>query len=638
MGFAMPEFGVYQRKRVFSALPFKTNCVCLAVPTPSSCFSAMLLRSIVSFRFPMLLSLLLLPLAPVAAWGQQKFTTQVMIVPTFHGPERGLAAKASDIIRNRVAGAFPKSELRVISGGDMDDWLRLSGFDESTVLSEGELKELAKKFRADERITGTAIRTASRVRVDAALTLIRDLRLSQPLSADGASVNEAAEAVARDAIAARRQLVPLRQCENLAREGKNAEAAAAAAVGIAAYAQAIPTRACLLNALSKIEATPDSIINVAQATLALSATNPIALERMAQALDAKGQGGAAAPYWTRLLATDSTNEDMIERVVNALSREGNATIAVPLIDRGSDSHPDNLPLLKLRWLVHLAANDWKGAVDCGERLLSRDPATQADPDFYVRLAGAYRADTQPVRALATAALGVSKFAKNAPLQIIYLQLLKGESDAAMPRVLAAFPDNAEVHALAAQSMKTSGNAAGALAETKRALAANPRLPHGYLQLAQLEIDVGQTDSAYAAIELASKFGEDKTTVAQFALARGNTLYKAATTTQKRDDYQRAMKFLTLATQLAPSPEAKFLLGASALSVSQSAATEAPQSKSCDLSKLADSSLTEAEINLVGGGSVAPDVAKTYLDYVAKLRPYVADQLKNFCAPGGPHPR
>jgi tetratricopeptide (TPR) repeat protein len=598
----------------------------------------MLLRSIVAFRVSMLLSLLLFALAPVRARAQQKFTTQVMIVPAFRGPDRGLAAKAADIVRGRIAGAFPRSELKVISGGDMDDWLRLSGFDESTVLTEGELKELAKKFRADERITGTATRTAGRVHIDAALTLIRDLRLTQPLSSDGASVNDAAEALARDAIAARRQLVPLRQCENLAREGKNADAAAAAAIGIAAYAQAIPTRACLLNALSKIEASPDSIISVAQATLALSATNPIALERMAQALDAKSQGSAAAPYWTRLLATDSTNEDMIERVVNALSREGNATIAVPLIDRGSDAHPDNLPLLKLRWLVHLAANDWKGAVDCGERLLARDPASQADPDFYARLAAAYRADSQPVRALATAALGVSKFASNAPLQIAYLQLLKAESDVAMPRVLAAFPDNAEVHALAAQSMKTSGNAAGALAETKRALAANPRLPHGYLQLAQLEIEVGQVDSAYAAIELASKFGEDQTTVAQFVLARGNALYKAATTTQKRDDFQRAMKFLTLAAQISPSAEAKFLLGASALSVSQSAATEAPQSKSCDLSKLADSSLTEAEINLVGGGSVAPDVAKTYLDYVAKLRPYVADQLKNFCAPGGPHPR
>jgi len=593
----------------------------------------MLLRSIISQKglVPILL------LLPAGAWAQQKFTTQVMIVPAFRGPERGLAAKASDIIRGRVAGAFPRSELRVISGGEIDDWLRLSGFDESTVLSAIELRELARKFRADERITGTATRTVGRVHIDAALTLIRDLRLSQPLSSDGASVNEAADALAREAIAARRQLVPLRQCENLAREGKSAEAASAAAVGIAAYAQAIPTRACLLNALSRLEASPDSIISVAQATLALSATNPIALERMAQALDAKGEGKAAAPFWTRFLATDSTNEDVIERVVNALSREGNAATAVPLIDHGSDAHPDNLPLLKLRWLVHLAANDWKAAAENGERLLLRDPATQSDPDFYVRLAAAYRADSQPVRALATAGLGVSKFPASAPLQIAYLQLLKAEADAAMPRVLAAFPDNAEVHALAAQSLKGSGNSAGAMEETKRALAANPRLPHGYLQLAQLEIEVGQTDSAYAAIEMASKFGEDTKIVAQFALARGNALYKAATTSQKRDDFQRAMKFLALAAQLAPTAEAKFLVGASALSISQSAANEAPQSKSCDLSKLADSSLTEAEINLVGGGSAAPDVAKTYLDYVAKLRPYVADQIKSYCSPGGPRP-
>jgi tetratricopeptide (TPR) repeat protein len=593
----------------------------------------MLPRSIIPLErlVPMLL------LMPAGAWAQQKFTTQVMIVPAFRGPERGLAAKASDIVRGRVAGAFPKSELRVISSGDVDDWLRRSGFDESTVLTEGELRELAKKFRADERITGTVTRSSGRVHIDAALTLIRDLRLSQPLTSDGASVNEAAEALARDAIAARRQLVPLRLCENLSREGKPAEAATAAAVGVAAYAQAIPTRACLLNALSRLDAPPDSIISVAGATLTLSATNPIALERMAQALDAKGEGSAAAPFWTRLLATDSTNEDLIEHVVNALSREGNAAMAVPLIDRGSDAHPDNLPLLKLRWLVHLAANDWKRAVECGERLLARDPATQSDPDFYARLAAAYRADSQPVRALATVALGVSKFAANAPLQIAYLEMLKAESDAALPRVLTAFPENAEVHALAAQSLKVSGNAAGALAETKRALAANPRLPHGYLQLAQLEIDVGQTDSAYTAIELASKFGEDTKMVAQFALARGNALYKAAAASQKRDDFQRAMRFLALAAQLAPSAEAKFLLGASALSISQSAATEAPQSKSCDLSKLADSSLTEAEINLVGGGSAAPDVAKTYLDYVAKLRPYVADQLKSYCSPGGQRP-
>ncbi|HEY4129616.1 MAG TPA: hypothetical protein VGM50_03320, partial [Gemmatimonadaceae bacterium] len=321
---------------------------------------------------------------------------------------------------------------------------------------------------------------------------------------------------------------------------------------------------------------------------------------------------------------------MVEKVVNALAREGNAKIAAPLIDRGSTQHPDNLPLLKLRWLVHLAERDWKGAVTAGETLLAKDLAAQADADFFSRLALAYREDSQPPRALATAALGVSKFPDDAPLYVTYLQLLHAENEAALPRGLAAFPANAEIHVLAAQNLKTTGNSAGALEETKRALAANPRLPHGFLQLAQLEIDAGQADSALFAIDQATKNGEPASTVAQFALARGNTMYKAAQASQKRDDFQRAIKFLSVAEHIAPSPEAKFLLGASSLSVSQSAATDAAPVKSCELSKLADSSLTDAEINLVSGGSVAPDAAKQFLDYVAKLRPYVADQVKTFC--------
>jgi uncharacterized protein HemY len=108
------------------------------------------------------------------------------------------------------------------------------------------------------------------------------------------------------------------------------------------------------------------------------------------------------------------------------------------------------------------------------------------------------------------------------------------------------------------------------------------------------------------------------------------MYKAATVSQKREDFQRAMRFLALATRLAPTAESKFLLGASALSISQSASNEAPATKSCDLSKLAESNLTEAEINLVSGGSAAPDAAKQFLDYVAKLRPYVAEQVKTYC--------
>jgi len=581
----------------------------------------------------------LLTLAALPAGAQQRFTTQVLLVPAFAGPDRGMAGRASDIVRSRVAAAFPRAELRVVSGGDLSDWLVKSGFDENAVLTEVELKEAARKFRADERITGTASTSGGRVRLELLLSMIRELRLSQPVTAEGGSVAEAAETAARELVGARRQIPGLRQCENFARDGKNAEAIAAAAQGVAAYGKAVPARLCMLGAMLKLDRPPfDSVAVVAQGVLAVAPTNAIALENLAQALDALGKTAEAAPVWVRLQRTDTANEALIDRVVNALAREGNARLALPIIDAGTDQHPDNLPLLKLRWLVHLAADDWKGATVAGERLLERDPASRAEADVYARLATAYRSDSQPARALAVAATGVSRFPKSAPLFVLYLQLLRAESDGALPRGLAAFPDNAELHVVAAQMARGAGNLTTALAETKRAVAANPNLPHGFLQLAQLELDAGQPDSALVAINDAMRHGEDSTTVAQFALARGNALYKSATASQKRDDYQRAMRFLSLAVRLAPTPEAKFLLGASALSVSQSAASEAPASKSCDLSKLADSSLTEAEVNLISGGSAAPDAAKQYLDYVAKLRPYVSDQVKSFCNAGDPRPK
>ena len=579
---------------------------------------------------PLRVSMLLIVAAVATAGAQQQFTTQVMVVPAFHSHEKGWGGKAADIVRSRVGGGFPRSELKVVSAGDVDDWLRRSGFEENAELSEGELKELAKKFRADERITANVMRAGNQVQIDALLTPVRDLRLSQPVTATAPNVDAAAEAVTKDLIAARRQLIPLRQCENALRAGKANEAVSFAAVGVAAYARAVPARLCLLNALSHLEVPLDSIVDVAQAVLEVAPTNSIALGDLAMALDNEGKKALAASVWVRLLATDSSSEELIDRVVNALSAEGNAAMAKPIIDRGTAEHVDNLVLLQLRWRVHVAAGDWKGAVEAGEKLLARDLAAQGDPAFYAKLANAYQEDSQPSRALAIAGEGVAKFEKDAALYLVYIQLLRAENDVALARGLVAFPDNPELHALAAQNLKKAGNAQDALTETKRALAANPKLVHGDLQVAQLEFELGAMDSAYAAIELAPKHGEDRQQAGGLALKFGDVLYKAAAASQKRDDFQRAIRFLNLALTLAPSAEAKFLLGVSSLSISQLAATEAVSAKSCDLSKLADSSLTDAEINLASGGSVSPNDAKQLLDNAAKLRSYVTEQLKTLC--------
>ena len=191
----------------------------------------------------------------------------------------------------------------------------------------------------------------------------------------------------------------------------------------------------------------------------------------------------------------------------------------------------------------------------------------------------------------------------------YLQLLQTETATALPRGLARFPDNAELHAFAAQNLKSSGNAAGALDETRRALAANPRLSHGFLQLAQLEMDAGQPDSALAAIEQATKYGEDKTTVAQFARGRGNALYKAGTASQRRDDFQRAIKFLNVAER-SRRPR-RGVPPWRVVAIDQPVGGERSNVRE-ELCAVATRrfSLTDAEINLVSGGSAAPSAASS----------------------------
>ena len=179
-------------------------------------------------------------------------------------------------------------------------------------------------------------------------------------------------------------------------------------------------------------------------------------------------------------------------------------------------------------------------------------------------------------------------------------------------------------------MGQAGQVGGALNETRRALAADSSLPHALLQIAELQVELGQPDSAIASLELAVTRGEPSAIVAQFALAKGDGLFKSANGTKRRADFEQARRFLALSKRLAPTPEAAFLLGASALSVGQAAANEAPGSKSCDLSKLADASLAEAEENLTAGGSVAPDAARQFLEFLNQLRPFVADQVKAYC--------
>ena len=96
------------------------------------------------------------------------------------------------------------------------------------------------------------------------------------------------------------------------------------------------------------------------------------------------------------------------------------------------------------------------------------------------------------------------------------------------------------------------------------------------------------------------------------------------------DFQRAIRFLQLSDQLQASADAKFLLGASAFSIGQSATTDANDKRSCELARLARDSFTLAQANLPAGGQKYPNEAAQLLTAIPQFTPAVDNEIKRFC--------
>jgi hypothetical protein len=131
--------------------------------------------------------------------------------------------------------------------------------------------------------------------------------------------------------------------------------------------------------------------------------------------------------------------------------------------------------------------------------------------------------------------------------------------------------------------------------------------------------------------LALATGEDSATVGQFALARGNAMFRSAGQTQQRNDFARAFRYLAFADSVRPTAQTRYLYGASALSVLQSAAADAPALKSCRLAQQAQGLLPLATEKLTSGASVAPDAVRQYLKRLDDMTPIIDKQVGVLCA-------
>ena len=549
--------------------------------------------------FIALAALLALPFADASAQRGAPAPVPRVMIPTFMSAEKDLGIQAAEALRNRVTRDTDVRRLVVIPKADINNTLNASGYSTTEPLQPNDAKALAVLLRADEYMDGVVSKTPTGVKIEARLVLARDQNLAQPLPvAEAAKLDQAAAAVSKSYQQAREQLAAEKTCYSLLREGKYNEAIAQGRSALSKYSQGTIAMVCVANAYNELK-QPDSVLVVAERITTIDPKNINALRFLADIYGTRKMTDKQLDVLTRLMAADPSNDRLREQVITELVRAGKASVAVPIVEEALRSNPGDPKTLNMAWRLYFAAGQNDKALATGAEMIRADTAL-ADSVYYDRSARAASA-TNPARASQILAEGIAKFPNSASLLVVQ-----------------------------ANVQSKAGQNAQALASVNRALAVNPRVDGGYVQKAAILSALNQPDSVLAVIRYGAANGGDKRTLAQLALKSGSDAYKAGNVSKNRTELGRAVTFLTLSDQLEASSDAKFLAGASAFLIGQSAVNEAQETKSCTLARLAKESFTTAQENVPAGLQSYADAAKQLLTAIPQFTPAVDDQIRRFC--------
>ena len=540
-----------------------------------------------------------MPVASATAQRRPPDPVPRVMVATFQSADKELGIKAAEELRNRITRDVDARKLVVIPKNDINKTLEASGYSTTEALQPNDAKALASLLRADEYIDGVATKTPTGVKLEARLILARDQNIGQPLpTAEAAKLDQAASAVSKSYQAAREQLAGEKNCYAAFREGKHSEAVLLARSAVQKYPTGTIAMVCLANAYQELKQT-DSVLAVAERITAVDPRNIPALRFEAEIYQARNNTPKALEALTRLMAADPSNDRLREQVIASLVQTGQAAMAVPIVEEALRQNPGDPKTLNLAWRVYLAANQFEKALTTGADMIRADTAL-ADESYFIR-SGAAASSISPTRAAEIVSQGLAKF-----------------------------PNSTQLLVVQANTLSKAGQNAQALAAINKALAVNPKVENGYAQKILILGAMNMPDSIFTTITLAQNAGVDKKTLAQLALKTGSDAYKAGNASKDRVQLQRAVKFLTLADQLDASADAKFLAGASAFLVGQSAVTEAQDTKSCQLARLAKESFATAQENVPAGLTSYADAAKQLLTAIPQFTPAVDDQIRRFC--------
>jgi tetratricopeptide (TPR) repeat protein len=546
----------------------------------------------------LLASLVVFVASPALA--QSGKTGERVMIPTLQSSDKELGVQAAEAIRSQLSKQTNVRDLVVVPKADINNSLASSGYNTTEALAPGDAKALASLVRAPQYLDGTVTKTPTGYKIDSRLIISRDMTRGQVLpSAQAPKLDDAANQVAKSIQAARKQLSGEETCHNAVAQGKYQEGVNAARSAMAGYPNANIAAACLVDAYAGLK-MDDSVIAVSERIRTSDPANNVALRRLADTYRTRGDIAKELDVLAALAASDPTNIKLIQDVVAEFAKAGHADRAVPLMRDLIQNNPGDPALLNLGWLVYLNAKDYKGAIDVGTEMVRVDTA-QATADFYGRLAGAYIALGQQQKAAETAALGIKKFPNDSNLQLF--------------NTTALF---------------RAGQLQQAVEAGKRYVAANPKNAQGYFLLATIQDSLNVYDDLYATIQNAKNNGADPAQLALIALKQGSDAYKAGVASKDRADFQRAIKFLQLSDQLQTGADAKFLLGASAFSLGQSAVNDANTTKSCELARMARDAFNLASINLPAGGQKYPSEAAQLLTAIPQFTPSVDSEVKRYC--------
>jgi tetratricopeptide (TPR) repeat protein len=621
--------------------------------TPRDDAEALVVVRRTGLRFTLLSMALAVLAAPVTAQRAKKpapeFTKQSMLIVNFApgpGADLRFARDGANAVRSRAAKLINnKQEVEVIDDRDVTDALWRSGFNPDSAYALAGLRALARQMRADEIVLGTVSRSGKTAKISGEIVLTRDEKMRQPIPEVSAPrLDSAAMLFARALHAARAQLTNERRCENALHDGDGQRAIATTREAIAAYPRSTVARMCLVYALHETRAPAAEVLAVTRQVLAIDSNNVHAIEYAAIALDSLKQRDEAAKMWLRFARTDTADMDLAVRVAFALSDGGNTKTAEEFTTRLAKEHPDEIRFHQQKWRAAYDNRSWPHALEAGEALLEHDPVARGDSTFYLKLATVYRASDMPLKAIEILARGVGMFPKDSRLYSLYAQSVRAEADTVIPRGLGLFPKSADLAVMNAKDLKARGKVAESLDATKHAVELDSTMAQGRLMIAQLEIELGRPDSALVTLKKAVMSGEDSALVAQFALSKGNTLYRAANSTKASNDFLLAYRYLTFADTVKSTMSSKFLIGATALGVAQAALTEASKvpdkTEACRLVHLGADMVPIARTGLTAGTEAFGDAAKQSLDYLTELEQYVGPSTTAACGaapPGQPVP-